>query len=206
MNNMERIFSGSKDVNSFVEGYLSYVSELIKLMDGGSITSFIREIEDARQNQNTVFIIGNGGSAVTASHMANDFALGSRSVDSDKPYRILSLTDNVAKITAISNDCGYDRLFIDQLKIHYRSGDKLVAISASGNSRNVVLAAEWIKKQGGKVIGLLGFDGGRLKDICDIVIHVKTPKGEYGPVEDIHMIIDHLVYTWLHYRERKDKA
>lgn len=206
MNNIERIFSESKDLNGFVRGYLDYVSGLLKVMDNQSIASFIAEVESSRKNQNTVFVIGNGGSSATASHMANDFALGSRDAVRENPYRVLSLTDNMANMTAISNDRGYDRVFIDQLKVYYRPGDKLVAISVSGNSKNVILAAEWVKKQGGRVIGLLGFDGGKLKELCDVTIHIKTPKGEYGPVEDIHMIVDHLIYTWLHYRERKDNA
>lgn len=206
MNNIERIFSESNNVNGFIKGYLEYVSGLLKNTDSGSIASFIEEIEKARKSHNTVFVIGNGGSASTASHMANDFALGSRVVNDKNPYRILSLADNTAKMTAIANDCGYDRVFIDQLKIHYKPGDKLIVISASGNSKNVIIAAEWVKKQGGKVIGLLGFDGGKLRDICDTAVTVVTPKGEYGPVEDVHMVMDHLVYTWLHYRERKDRV
>lgn len=206
MNNIERIFSESKNVNGFVKGYLEYVSGLLKNTDIGSIVSFIEEIEKARANSNAIFVIGNGGSAATASHMANDFALGSRVVDDKRPYRILSLADNTAKITAIANDCGYERLFVDQLKIHYRPGDKLIVISASGNSKNVIIAAEWVKNQGGRVMGLLGFDGGKLKDICDTSIQVVTPKGEYGPVEDVHMVIGHLAYTWLHYKERKSRG
>jgi len=100
-------------------------------------------------------------------------------------------------MTAIANDDGYDNLFVNQLKIHYRDGDKLVVISANGNSRNVVAAAEWVKQCTGRTISIVGFDGGKLKDTCDIVIHVKTEKGECGPVEDIHMIIDHLISNWL---------
>lgn len=205
MNNIERLFSESKDADGFVKGYLDYVSDLLNTIETQSIVSFIKELEEARKNRNTIFIIGNGGSAATASHMANDLALGSGIDKDNPPYRALSLADNTAKMTAISNDYGYDRVFVDQLRVHYRAGDKLVAISASGNSRNVIVAAEWVKNQGGTVIGLLGFDGGKLKDLCDVSICVKTPKGEYGPVEDVHMVIDHLVYTWLHYRERRDR-
>jgi len=115
----------------------------------------------------------------------------------------LALTDNVPLITAIGNDDGYENIFVNQLRVHYREGDKLIVISASGNSPNVVRAAEWVKQKGGRVIGLIGFDGGKLKEICDIIIHVETPKGEYGPVEDIHTILDHLVANWLQYRLKK---
>jgi D-sedoheptulose 7-phosphate isomerase len=130
--------------------------------------------------------------------MANDFGIDVlKKGGTDLPFRAMSLTDNAAVMLAIANDDGYDRLFVNQLRVHYRPGDKLVAISASGNSPNVVCAAEWVKKQGGTVISLVGFDGGRLKDISDVLIHVKSEKGEYGPVEDIHMIMDHLLANWL---------
>ena len=157
-------------------------------------------------NRDSVFFIGNGGSAATASHMSNDLSLGSHTCEDDLPFRSLALTDNAAVTTAIANDHGYDNLFVHQLRVHYRTGDKLVAISASGNSPNVIAAAEWVKKRGGIVIGLVGFDGGKLKNICDIAIHARTSKGEYGPVEDIHIILDHLIYTWLWYRKRKEKS
>jgi len=204
MNNIERIFNECKDVQGYAERYLGYVSELLKRVNIQSIASFIEELEHSRRTQGTVFFIGNGGSAATASHMANDIGLGPGTKDTQS-YRTLSLTDNIAKMTAIANDKGYDRLFVEQLKLHYRPGDKLVVISASGNSLNIIKAAEWVKERKGKVIGLTGFDGGSLKDICDIVIHVSTPKGEYGPVEDIHMIVDHLVYMYLHCKERMEK-
>ena len=204
MNNIENIFSESGNFGNYAGGYLRYMSKLLESVDILAIKAFVEELEKARKGQNTVFIIGNGGSAATASHMANDFALGSCPREDLNPYRIMSLTDNIAELTAISNDYGYERVFLDQLKVHYRPGDKLVAISASGNSQNVITAAKWVKKQGGRIIGLFGFDGGKLKNICDISMHVVTPKGEYGPVEDVHMIIDHLIYTWLHYKEKKE--
>src|SRR3972149_3167320 len=114
-------------------------------------------------------------------HMANDFGMiDSKAGAGNKPFSVLSLADNSSIMTTIDNDDSYEDLFVKQLQIHYRTGDKLVAISASGNSPNIIAAAEWVKKHKGKVIGLAGFDGGRLKDICDILILTKAPKGEYG--------------------------
>ena len=194
-----------KDAARFAAGYIAYVSKLLSELETTKVAAFIEELERARKGQNTVFIIGNGGSAVTASHMANDFGVGSHLDEEVPPIRALALTDNMAVVTAIANDVGYHNIFVYQLRIHYRPGDLLVAISASGNSPNVVAAAEWVKKRGGKVIGLVGFDGGKLKPLCDVVIHVKTAKGEYGPVEDIHMVVDHLVYTWLRSRTPQQK-
>lgn len=196
MNNIEKMATEASNVQKFAKKYFSYLSILFNEIDTSAIEAFIKRMEKNRRQGNTIFFIGNGGSAATASHMANDFGIGLRSKENEKPFCVLSLTDNVSAMTAIANDYGYDKLFIYQLKVLYQKGDTLVAISASGNSPNVVNAAEWVKKQGGKVIGLVGFDGGKLKKLSDIVIHIKTPKGEYGPVEDIHMILDHLIYSW----------
>jgi len=205
MNNLDRFVSEAKNVQDFAKTYFNYLGKLLNEIDTEAISEFIKELETARAQRNTVFIIGNGGSAATASHMANDFGIGAGNSDKEIPFCVLSLTDNVAGITAIANDSGYDEIFVYQLRTQYRPGDKLVAISASGNSPNVIAAAEWMKQRNGTVIGLVGFDGGKLKIYSDILIHIKTPKGEYGPVEDAHMILDHLIYTWLVYRNQEEK-
>ncbi len=204
MSNIEYLIKNESDLGQFAKGYFSYISSLLEQLEISKIEEFVKELEAARQNQNTVFFVGNGGSAATASHMANDLGFGSR-MHVDFPFRVLSLTDNVPTMTAIANDSGYDNLFIHQIQLYYRLGDKLVAISASGNSPNIVAVAEWVKKKGGKVISLIGFDGGRLKELSDIPIVVNTPKGEYGPVEDIHMILNHLIYTWIWHKRRKEE-
>lgn len=205
MKTLEDILSTSNDAAQFAGAYLGYLAKLLQQVDTKAIAAFIQELDQARDSHSTVFFVGNGGSAATASHMANDFGVGARGSEEELPFRALALTDNAAAMTAIANDDGYQNLFVYQLRIHYRQGDKLVAISASGNSPNVVAAAEWVKERGGKVIGLVGFDGGKLKPLCDVLIHAETARGEYGPVEDIHMIVDHLIYTWLLSRRRTRK-
>ena len=197
MNKIEKMATESVNIQQFAKKYFSYLSKLLDEIDTDAIASFINEMELSRKNGNTIFFIGNGGSAATASHMANDFGIGLSESLKEKPFRVLSLTDNVSAMTAVANDYGYDNLFVRQLIPLYQKGNKLVAISASGNSPNVIAAAKWVKKRGGKIIGLVGFDGGKLKGLSDIVIHINTSKGEYGPVEDIHMILDHLIYSWL---------
>jgi len=204
MNNIEQMLNKSVDIHAFTKNYFSYLYKLLGELDTQEIAAFAQEMENARQNHNTVFFIGNGGSATTASHMANDFGtdIHKRTL-TDRPFRAMSLTDNCAIMLAVANDTGFENLFVNQLRIHYRPGDKLVAISASGNSPNLVVAAEWVKKQGGTVISLVGFDGGKLKEISNLVVHVKAMKSEYGPVEDIHMILDHLVSYWLQHQIQK---
>jgi D-sedoheptulose 7-phosphate isomerase len=197
MDNLESLLRRSNRADEFAGAYLAYLTEILGSLDRRTIATFIDHLEEARRGQKTVFLIGNGGSAATASHMANDLSIGTLEGNGEPPLRAMALTDNMAAVTAIANDRGFEDVFVRQLQVYYGAGDKLVAISASGNSPNVLAAAEWVKKRGGTVIGLVGFDGGKLKAACDVVIHVATPLGEYGPVEDVHMILDHLIFTWM---------
>lgn len=199
---IESLLDRGLSIQQFCKEYFNHVSELLSSLDTKAIAWFFDELQNARKKQNTIFFIGNGGSASTASHMANDLSLGLREDSRELPFKAMALTDNTAVLTACANDCGYDTIFVKQLKIHYRPGDKLVAISASGNSPNIVIAVKWVKQQGGRVVGITGFDGGKLKELSDILIHVNTPKGEYGPVEDIHMILSHMLYTWIWQKKR----
>jgi D-sedoheptulose 7-phosphate isomerase len=201
MNNVEKMVTENASFDSFAKAYFAYLTELMQGFDIKSLEAFMGELEDARAKNKTVFIAGNGGSAATASHMANDLGFGTRHHPKN-PFKVMSLTDNVPVLMALSNDVGYEQVFLRQLQLYASSGDRLILISASGNSPNLVAAAKWFKAHGGKVLGLLGFDGGELKGLCDAAVIVKTPKGEYGPVEDMHMILDHLIYTWMWTRSR----
>lgn len=197
MNKIDELTSShSGDPAGYARAYLDYLALCFEGIDCGEIEKFVRHLLNARDSGATVFFIGNGGSAATASHFANDISIGTRTGD-NKPFRAVSLTDNVAVMTALANDEGYDRMFVDQLKVHMRDGDSLVAISASGNSLNVIEAVDYARSRGATVVGLTGFDGGALRAKSDISLHVQTAKGEYGPVEDLHMIFDHLVGSYL---------
>ena len=114
-----------------------------------------------------------------------------------KPFRAVSLTDDMAAMTALANDEDFDRIFVDQLRVHMREGNFAVAILPSGNSPNEIEAVDYAKSWGATIVGLTGFDGGALRGRSEISLHVQTAKGEYGPVEDIHMIFDHLIGSYL---------
>jgi D-sedoheptulose 7-phosphate isomerase len=195
------------DPAAYAGAYLDYLASCFSSLDHEALARFVYLLLSARDSGAAVFFIGNGGSAATASHFANDISIGTRTGD-DKPFRAISLTDNVAVMTALANDEGYDRMFVDQLRVQMRDGDSLVAISASGNSPNVIAAVDYAKSRGATIVGLTGFDGGRLRELSDISLHVQTAKGEYGPVEDIHMIFDHLIGSYLNaeVRTRSGKA
>jgi D-sedoheptulose 7-phosphate isomerase len=197
MNHVDQLAHQANNPGEFANGYFNYLKQVLTTVDATAIDSLVAVLEEARQNGNTIFIAGNGGSATTATSMANDLGFDViKKTGTEKPFRVLALNDNTSVLTAIANDVGYENVFLNQLKIHYRPGDKFLAISASGNSPNVVIAAVWVKKQNGCVIGFVGFTGGKLKEICDVVIHVQAEAGEYGPVEDAHLVLSHILAHW----------
>lgn len=195
MNNLEKIYSNSKVTLEYVDGYFSYLKRIIDGFNKESLADFIDLLIQARDQGKTVYIIGNGGSAATASHMANDISIGSRTIK--KHFKVISLTDNVAVMTCIGNDFGYDEIFKIQLEKILKPEDILVAISASGNSPNIIKAVNFAKDKGCRVVGLTGFDGGELRKLSDLSLHVPSEKGEYGPVEDMHMIFDHCLGSYI---------
>ena len=193
MNNLDRIFTS--DPVSFADAYLGYLTEVLKGIDRKEIGRFAETLLDSRERGASVFFIGNGGSAATASHFANDIAVGTNSYA--KPFRAISLTDNQAIITAIGNDFGFDEIFSRQLQLLGKQGDIVVAISASGNSKNLLKAFEYAKENGIKTVSITAFTGGAMKEMADEGIHVPTGPKEYGPAEDAHMILDHLIGNYL---------
>ena len=185
----------TRDPVAYAGAYLDYLHTVLQKIDRHEVGRFIETLLDARERGATVFFIGNGGSAATASHFANDLAIGTN--DYEKPFRVMSLTDNVAVLSAIGNDYGYEDIFCRQLRVLGRRGDVLVAISASGNSPNLLKAFEHARACGIRTVALTAFDGGKMKMVADEGVHVPTGMKEYGPAEDAHLILDHLVGSYL---------
>ena len=194
MNELDKIFSQSKNANAFATGYLNYLSQVLSKINVEEIAAFVKVLMEARERDAQIFFMGNGGSATTASHFANDLAIGTRSWS--KPFRAMSLTDNQAIVTAISNDDGYENIFVTQLQALMKKGDVVVAISASGNSKNLVKALEYAISNS-TTVGITSFDGGQLRQIAKLGVHVPANKGEYGPAEDAHMVLNHLIGAYL---------
>jgi D-sedoheptulose 7-phosphate isomerase len=144
----------------------------------------------AYRNDKQVFTLGNGGSASTASHIAADLAKNTILANMHR-FRISSLNDNAAILTALANDLGYENVFSEQLQNLIRAGDLLIAVSGSGNSPNVVKAVRYAQSQCAEVVGILGFDGGQAAQLADLAIIV--PSHNYGVVEDVHLIINHIL-------------
>jgi D-sedoheptulose 7-phosphate isomerase len=193
MNNLDKIYT--KNPSDFAKAYLGYLAKVLENIDTETIGEFINVLLAARARGATIFFMGNGGSAATASHFANDISIGTNTYKN--PFRALSLTDNLAIITAIGNDFGYEEIFVRQLMVLGRKGDILVGISASGNSQNLIRAFDHAKTMGIQTIAITAFDGGKMKNIADHSVHVPTEPKEYGPAEDAHMILDHLIGAYL---------
>jgi D-sedoheptulose 7-phosphate isomerase len=173
-----------------VSGYLDTLNGVLAAMPREPLARITDLLLDAGRTGKTIFILGNGGSAATASHLACDLAK-TASVPGQPRLRALALTDNVPLLTAWGNDASYEVVFAEQLKTFAQPGDLVIAISASGNSPNVLAAATAARAAGARVIGVTGFGGGRLRALCDVCLVV--PSHEYGPVEDAHMILVHAV-------------
>ncbi len=159
------------------------------------IRQVIDRIMNAYDRDQQIFVIGNGGSASTASHFACDLGKGTI-VQGQRRLRIMSLTDNVAVMTAWANDVSYDDMFVEQLKNLLNPGDLVIGISASGNSPNILKAIDYARSRKAMTVGLTGFGGGKLVAAADTCIVVDSD--DYGPVEDIHLILDHIFRLWIH--------
>ena len=187
-------------MKDFISKYKKDLISLIEVIDGDIVSQIKTAIENVFKENSKIYILGNGGSAATASHMVND--LGAGLARRDIMYlNIESLSDNSSVCTALANDTGYENIFYMQLKNRLKPNDLIIAISCSGNSPNILKAVEYAKGYGVTIIGVTGFDGGKLKQLSDINFHVETDYGNYGQVEDLHMILDHILYSY--FIERK---
>lgn len=175
-----------------IQEYIALEIEVLRRLDTAQIDAALNLLDETRKKKGRIYICGNGGSAATASHFQNDFNKGV-SEYIDLPFRFHCLNDNMATIMAIANDIGYEEVFRFQLRGNLEPGDVLVAISGSGNSPNVLNAVEYAKERGIKIIGLTGFDGGKLKKLSDVSLHV--PVNSMQVTEDIHMVFDHLMMS-----------
>ncbi|MCL2509574.1 MAG: SIS domain-containing protein [Methanomassiliicoccaceae archaeon] len=181
---------GTTDNILYAEGYLSELMSNLKKIDLGEVDKAIEILIEAHNKGARIFTAGNGGSSATASHIVCDFNKGI-SANTEKKFEMVCLSDSIPTITAISNDIGYDQIFSLQLKGRMKKEDVLMAVSGSGNSKNILLATEYAKSIGSKVIAFTGFDGGQLYKMADVNIHL--PLRDMQKAEDAHMIMLHLI-------------
>jgi D-sedoheptulose 7-phosphate isomerase len=181
--------------SEIISGYMKDTAECLdKVLDTSSdkISEITQHIFEAYKQNKQIILMGNGGSSSIASHIAADFSKGWLGDEHGiMRLRSLSLVDNVSLLTSWMNDAGQDQMFVGQLKTVMNPGDIVIGISGSGNSKNIINAIEYANSAGAKTIGLCGFDGGKLKDAATISLVV--PSDSFKRIEDIHMMIGHLL-------------
>lgn len=183
----------------FFSLYMRDLQGALGQLDLKQVESTVEILAEARDGGKQIFLCGNGGSASTASHMANDMGKGA-SLGRSTPFKIIALTDNIPWITALANDLSYEAIFSEQLRNFAQPGDVLIAISGSGNSQNVLNAVEVAHAKDMKTIAWTGFGGGKLASMVDLSIIVDSD--HMGRVEDAHVILMHLVCYYFMERER----
>ncbi len=170
--------------------YYDTLKQVIDNLDKREINRTMQAILKKYDQQAIIYIFGNGGSAATASHFVCDFNKGACE-QVDNKFRFICLNDNIPIMTAISNDISYEDVFSYQLNGKLQKEDMVIAISGSGNSKNVIRAVEYAKIIGCEVVGITGYEGGKLKPLADYHLHVMA--NDMQKVEDIHMTFDHLI-------------
>lgn len=182
---------------TYVHSYVEDLKRTLDEFDRGVLQQVLDLLVQARREDRQVFLIGNGGSAATASHMACD--LGKGTVDYANPdfrrFRVTSLADNNALLTALGNDLSFDAIFAEQLKAHLNPGDVVFVISASGNSPNLLAAIEIARQRKATTVGLLGFGGGKARTLVDLPLVVSSRN--YGVAEDFHLIVQHILTQFI---------
>jgi D-sedoheptulose 7-phosphate isomerase len=187
----------SATLHGYVESYFDRLRATIDRIPLERIERMGDILFRAYQHDKQVFVVGNGGSAATASHMACD--LGKNTIGpNQRRFRILSLTDNTPLLTALANDVGYEHVFSEQLVNLIRPGDVLIVVTGSGRSPNILHAMHYARARGATVIALLGFDGGPASELADELVLV--PSEDYGLIEDLHLILNHVLVGY--FRER----
>jgi D-sedoheptulose 7-phosphate isomerase len=180
--------------DSDFRSYFGDSAKVLSHLPYAEIEEAANQLHRAYQEERRVFLFGNGGSAALASHFACDLSKGTANAgSSEKRFRVLSLTDNTAVITAWANDTSYERVFSEQLHNFIQRGDVAFAISGSGSSPNVLLALQAARKAGATNIGLTGFKGGKMKELCDVCIVI--PSNNMQIIEDFHLSTAHALFT-----------
>lgn len=197
MSSIRKAFEKSESFNQFLEKYSEIFQESFDQLQSIDFAPVVATILECHEKGKKILVMGNGGSAANASHIATGLSFITRKWD--KPLRSMSLSGDAILMTSLSNDFSYEDLFYRQLQIHLEEGDLVMALSVSGNSKNVIRGIEYAKSRGNKTIAFLGSDGGQLLPLIDLPIHIKNDECLFGLTEDVHMILGHALSYYLEY-------
>lgn len=192
----------SESMSDYIRSYKAEAMAAMEAISEGAIVTLIGLLGETRDAGHQVFVCGNGGSAASASHLANDLGKGA-SVGRESRFRVISLTDNIPWITALANDTDYEQIFVEQLKNFAQPSDLLIAFSGSGNSGNVIEAVRWAKQRNLVTVGVTGRPGGRLGCLAHHALFVES--SHMGHIEEAHFLILHLLsYYFMEYKTEED--
>lgn len=192
------------DFTSEMRAYIDREIKTLQSLNLDELNTAVNAILDARERGGVIYTMGNGGSAATASHMVCDFAKGASENLGGKKFCFECLCDNTPIVMAIANDISYDDVFSFQLEKKLRAEDLIIAISGSGNSKNVIKAVEFAKQVGTPVIGITGYSGGKLRELSNYRMHVNIDDMQI--VEDVHMMFDHMILRVICALEIKERV
>jgi D-sedoheptulose 7-phosphate isomerase len=190
------------DFENYIRNYVSLLNDTLREVDSNALFSLAMDIERCIVEERQVFIIGNGGSAANAIHIANDFLFGARNA-SGVGLKVHALSSNTSVLTCLANDIGYEEVFSFQLKTYASANDILIALSGSGNSKNIIRGVEEAKRKEMKTYAILGYDGGVVKKMVDNVIHIN--KNDMQISEDAQLILFHVIMQIL-MRKRENQG
>lgn len=183
------------EFSSFAAQYIGRLKKVLDAFDGGTFAAMADAVLEAYSRDAHIFIMGNGGSGSTASHLACDINKGC-CIDLEKKFKMICLNDNIPTMLALANDLSYEAVFEEQLKNFFNPGDLVIGISGSGNSENVLRAVSYAAANGGKTAGWSGFGGGRLASMVDLAFVVQSH--DMQQVEDSHMVLAHMLMQAVH--------
>jgi len=186
-------------MRDYIQQFSDKAIESLRNLPREEIAKAINIIQAAYERDGRIYVFGNGGSLAIATHWVGDFnkTVFDHHLDQhSRRFQAIRLPSTEAEITAWANDIGFEMVFVGPLRNYLQDSDVVIAISSSGNSPNVLRAVEFAKSQKVPVIGLSGFDGGKLKELADAKIHISTEKGDYFIVEGIHTVILHMIVKY----------
>ncbi len=197
MSRTKKFFEKNNNFDEFYYFYIDYLNKILSSIDLDKLNLLKERIKKVRKDKATIYTIGNGGSATTATHIATDFSFANR--DASLDFKCISLCDNAGLITAVGNDTNFDDIFTVQLERLATKDDLVIFISGSGNSSNLISAANFCKSKSIDTAGFLSFDGGKLLSLLNYPILFSSDLGDYGQAEDCHVILNHIIANYFRF-------
>lgn len=197
MSIIKKSFDSSTDFDQFLDKYVDFYVDAVRKLKSHNFSSLMEQIAKCHSAGKKIIVFGNGGSAANATHLSTGLSFITRSWE--RPLKSISLAADSILLTSLANDFAFEDVFYRQLQVHLEPGDLILALSVSGKSKNVLKAVRYAKDCGNVVVSLTGSNGGELKGLSDICVHIESDETLFGVTEDIHMVLGHALTYFLEY-------